>query len=94
MRKRASGTVLSLFLLLGAGGWRVSAADAVNSIICDNGVVEIGDLALTVQDKCGEPDKKEGKFWGYEFGPSTPAYTLEFDENGKVVRILEDQWGS
>jgi hypothetical protein len=66
----------------------------VNSIICDNGVVEIGDLALTVQDKCGEPDKKEGKFWGYEFGPSTPAYTLEFDENGKVVRILEDQWGS
>jgi hypothetical protein len=57
-------------------------------------VVQIGDFFQTVQDKCGEPDKKEGKFWRYNPGPSEPVYTVEFDENGNVVRIIEDQGGS
>ena len=78
-------------------GWICSAAMAAEdatSIMCDGGVVGIGDFFQTVQDKCGEPDKKEGNFWRYNFGPSQPIYTVEFGENGNVVRIVEDQWGS
>jgi hypothetical protein len=94
MSKRFIGIGMALFFLtLGAGNATVAASDNADSIMCDNGVVQIGDFFQTVQDKCGEPDKKEGKFWRYNFGPSEPVYTVEFDENGNVVRIIEDQGG-
>jgi len=94
MKKRDIGIVLALFLMiLAMGPSTVIAATNADSIMCDNGVVQIGDFFQTVQDKCGEPDKKEGKFWRYDFGPSEPVYTVEFDENDKVVRIVEDQGG-
>ena len=95
MKKKEIGIFLTLFLLImGLGRSAATASGDVDSIMCDNGVVQIGDFFQTVQDKCGEPDKKEGKFWRYNFGPSLPVYTVEFDENGKVVRIMEDQGGS
>jgi len=93
--KKSIGICLALFLLiLGLGHSTATASGDADSIMCDNGVVQIGDFFQTVQDKCGDPDKKEGKFWRYNFGPSLPVYTVEFDENGKVVRIMEDQGGS
>jgi len=95
MEKRNLSTVLGLFFLtLAMGGLTVVAAGETDSIMCDNGVVAIGDFFQTVQDKCGEPSKKEGKFWRYNFGPSQPVYTVEFDENGNTVRIMEDQGDS
>jgi len=95
MKKRDIGIVLPLFLVvLGMGHSTVMASDNAESMMCDNGVVRIGDFFQTVQDKCGEPDKKEGKFWRYNPGPSEPVYTVEFDENGNVVQIVEDQGGS
>jgi hypothetical protein len=95
MIKRNLSIVLALFILtLGMGGLTDVRAGETDSIMCDNGVVAIGDFFQTVQDKCGEPDKKEGKFWRYNFGPSQPVYTIEFDENGNTVRIIEDQGGS
>ena len=95
MKKRDLGIFSALFLLiLGLGHSTATASGDAESIMCDNGVVQIGDFFQTVQDKCGEPDKKEGKFWRYNLGPSLPVYTVEFDENGKVVRIMEDQGGS
>jgi hypothetical protein len=94
MSKRDIGIILALFLLImGIGHSTATASGDADSIMCDNGVVQIGDFFQTVQDKCGEPDKKEGKFWRYNFGPSEPVYTVEFDENGKVVRMVEDQGG-
>ncbi|MFZ0243005.1 MAG: DUF2845 domain-containing protein [Desulfobacterales bacterium] len=94
MKKRDIVIAMALILgLLGMGPATVVAAGNAESIMCDNGVVRIGDFFQTVQDTCGEPEKKEGKFWRYNFGPSEPVYTVEFDENGKVVRILEDQGG-
>ncbi len=94
MKKKHLSIVLALCLLtLGMGGLTVVAAGDARSIMCDNGVVEIGDFFQTVQDKCGEPDKKEGKFWRYDFGPSSPVYTVEFDADGNTVRIIEDQGG-
>ena len=95
MKKRDIGIVLALFLvLMGLGHSTAIASGDVDSIMCDNGVVQIGDFSQTVQDKCGEPEKKEGRIWRYNFGPSLPVYTVEFDENDKVVRIVEDQAGS
>ncbi len=94
MKKRCMAIALALFFaMLGMRQTAVVAADNAASIMCDNGVVRIGDFFQTVQDTCGEPDKKEGKFWRYNFGPSEPVYTVEFDENGTVVRIIEDQGG-
>ena len=95
MIKRNLSILLALSVMtLGMGGLTAVAAGETDSIMCDNGAVAIGDFFQTVQDKCGEPDKKEGKFWRYNFGPSLPVYTVEFDENGNTVRIMEDQGGS
>jgi hypothetical protein len=70
------------------------AAEEASSIMCDNGVVNIGDKDTDVQQACGEPNsqKYELNAWVYNFGPSQPVYTVIFKE-GKVVRILEDEWG-
>ena len=76
------------------GGLTVVEVGATDSIMCDNGVVAIGDFSQTAQDKCSEPDKKEGKFWRCSFGPSLSVYTVKFDEIGNTVRIIEDQGGS
>ena len=95
MSKISIYVIVSIFVLtLGMGGSPAIASQDADSMMCDNGVVAIGDFFQTVQDKCGEPDKKEGKFWRYNFGPSQPVYTVEFDENGNTVRIIEDQGGS
>jgi hypothetical protein len=89
MKRRDIGKVLLLFVLvLGVGRLAAIASDDADSMTCDNGVVEI------VQDKCGEPDKKEGNMWRYNPGPAEPVYTLMFDQNGNLVRIVEDQGGS
>jgi hypothetical protein len=74
-------------------GGTLSVAEEASSIMCDNGVVNIGDLDLGVQDKCGEPSIKAQNEWVYNFGPSQPVYTVVFKE-GRVVRILEDESGS
>jgi hypothetical protein len=88
------GNLSMPFMKTRMGGLAVVAAGDTDSIMCHNGVVAIGDFSQTVQDKCGEPEKKEGKFWRYNFGPSLPVYTAEFDDNGNTVRIIEDQGGS
>ena len=87
-------TVALSVLTLSMGSSPAIASQDAESMMCDGGVVEKGDFSQTVQDKCGEPDKKEGKFWRYDFGPSQPVYTVEYDDNGNVVRIIEDQGGS
>ena len=71
----------------------IFAANEVASMTCDNGVVNIGDMDMDVQDKCGEPDSQNMNEWEYNFGPSLPVYTVIFNES-KVVRILEDEQGN
>jgi hypothetical protein len=95
MSRKIINLTLSVFLLtLIVGGSFGIASEEASSMMCDSGVVEKGDFFQTVQDKCGEPDSKEGGFWRYNFGPDQPVYTLEFDENNNVIRIVEDQSGS
>jgi hypothetical protein len=71
----------------------VFAAGEASSIMCDNGVVNIGDTDVSVQETCGEPNTKDMNQWVYNFGPSQPVYTLIFKE-GQLIKILEDEWGS
>jgi len=68
----------------------VLAAEEASTMMCDEGVVNIGDRDTDVQDKCGEPNSQGMNKWVYNFGPSQPVYTVIF-KNGKVVRILEDE---
>jgi hypothetical protein len=69
------------------------AAEEASSIMCDNGVVNIGDMQATVQDTCGEPNSQGMNEWVYNFGPDQPVYTLIF-KDGQLIKILEDEWGS
>ena len=84
--------LVSLAVLLGSYP-SIFAAQEASSIMCDNGVVNIGDMEATVQDTCGEPNSKTFNEWVYNFGPDQPVYTLIF-KDGQLVKILEDEWGS
>lgn len=85
--------VMVYFAVLLSSQCAVFAAQKASSIMCDNGIVNIGDSAAAVQDKCSEPNTKNYNTWVYNFGPDEPVYTVIFDQ-GQVVRILEDEWGS
>jgi hypothetical protein len=94
MKKSRTCLIMSLFLgMVFFASVAIAAEQEVTSMSCDNGTVQIGDYDADVQDKCGEPSTKQWNVWIYNFGPSEPVYTVIFDQN-KVVRILEDQWGS
>ena len=54
--------LLSLAVLFGIYP-TVFAAQEASSIMCDNGVVNIGDAEATVQDTCGEPNSKTFNEW-------------------------------
>ncbi len=84
---------LAFLVMIFCGAVSVYAAEEASSIMCDNGVVNIGDMNTDVQDACGEPNSQQANEWVYNFGPSQPVYTVIFKE-GQVVKILEDEWGS
>jgi len=80
-----------VFLATALGGSiTIFAAEETSTMMCDGGVVNIGDADIDVQDKCGQPDSQSTNEWVYNFGPSQPVYKVIF-KDGKVVRILEDQ---
>ena len=68
----------------------IFAAEDASTMMCDEGVVNIGDADADVQDKCGEPNNQGMNEWVYNFGPSQPVYKVIF-KDGKVERILEDE---
>ena len=65
----------------------IFAAEETSTMMCDGGVVNIGDTDVDVRDDCGEPNTQGANQWVYDFGPSQ-HFTVIFEE-GKVVRILE-----
>ena len=80
-----------IFLATALGGRiTIFAAEEASTMMCDEGVVNIGDADVDVQEKCGEPHTKGMNEWVYNFGPSQPVYKVIF-KDGKVVRILEDK---
>jgi hypothetical protein len=71
----------------------IFAAEETSSMMCDEGVVNIGNSDADVLDTCGQPDSQSMDEWVYDFGPSQPFYTVIF-KDGKVVRILESERGN
>ena len=84
--------LVSLEMVFGVQAY-LSAAEEASSMMCDEGLVNIGDMDLDVQAKCGQPNSQNMNEWVYNFGPSQPVYTVIFNE-GKVVRIMEDDQGN
>ena len=85
--------VAVILLMVLSSGISVFATQEASSIMCDNGEVNIGDMQTDVQEACGQPNSQnyELNAWIYNFGPSQPVYTVLFNKEGKVVRILESQ---
>ena len=75
-----------LVIALGSPGF-IFAAEETSTMMCDEGVVNIGDTDVDVRDNCGEPNTQGANQWVYDFGPSQ-SFTVIFEE-GKVVRIME-----
>lgn len=92
MKQKITYFIVLVFLVMVFSD-NVFAAEEASSIMCDNGVVNIGDMDTDVQDACGEPNSQNENEWTYNFGPSQPTYTVIFKE-GQVVKILEGEWGS
>ena len=86
--------ILAFLALVFGGQTPVFASEEASSIMCDGGVVNIGDMDVDVQDKCGQPNSQNMNEWVYNFGPSQPVYTVIFNESSRVERILEDQSGN
>ena len=48
-----------VFLAMALGGSiPIFAAEETSTMMCDGGVVNIGDADIDVQDKCGQPDSQ------------------------------------
>ena len=91
MKKRNIYFIGLVFLMMALGGSiPIFAAEETSTMMCDEGVVNIGDADVDVQDKCGQPNSQSMNEWVYDFGPSQPVYKVIF-KDGKVVRILEDE---
>jgi len=71
---------IALVILVIAISSSVFATEKATSIMCDSGVVNIGDMDVSVQETCGEPNTKGMNQWVYNFGPSQPVYTLIFKD--------------
>lgn len=71
----------------------IFAGEDVSSMMCDEGVVTIGESDVDVWAACGEPESQSMNEWWYVFGPSQPSYILIF-QDGKVVRIIESETGN
>jgi hypothetical protein len=90
MKKRIIYIICLLFVLMVFGSsTAVLAAEETSTMMCDEGVVNIGATDADVREKCGEPNSQSMDKWIYNFGPSE-YFTVIFKE-GKVVRILEGQ---
>ena len=85
--------VLVFLVTIFSGTASVFGAQETSTMMCDNGVVNIGDMDVAVQDACGEPNSQNMDLWVYNFGPSQPVYTVTF-EQGQVVKIIEDEGGN
>jgi len=75
---------LLLVVMVFGNTFSIFAADETPSVMCDEGILKIGDTDADVREKCGKPNRQSPNEWAYDDGPS---FTVYFEEK-KVVRIL------
>jgi hypothetical protein len=88
MKKRNLYLISLLLLVMVCGNpIFIIAAEETATMMCDEGVVEIGDSDADVREKCGKPNRESTTEWIYT---DDPTFTVYFEEK-KVVRILEER---
>ena len=79
-------SLVFLLIMLGSPAF-IFASKEISTMMCNKGVVRIGDTDVDVRDKCGEPNTETHNKWVYE--PSvSQTFTVIF-KGGKVVQLLE-----
>jgi hypothetical protein len=86
-RKLYAAGLTFLVIALGNPAFIFGAEEETSTMMCDGGVVRIGNTYNEVRANCGNPRTQGGDQWVYEPSPSQ-SFTVIFEE-GKVVRILE-----
>ena len=88
MKKRNIPIIgLLLVVMVFGNTFCIFAAEEADSVMCDQGILKIGDTDADVREKCGKTARESENEWAYDDGP---AFTVYFEEK-KVVRILEDR---
>jgi len=84
MKKRNVYLIALLLVVMMFGNtFSIFAAEETPSVMCDEGILKIGDTDADVRKKCGKPNRESLNEWAYDDGPS---FTVYFEEK-KVVRI-------
>ncbi len=85
MKKRNVYLIGLLLVVMAFGNtFSIFAAEETPSVMCDEGILKIGDTDANVREKCGKPNRESTTEWIYTDGPT---FTVYFEEK-KVVRIL------
>ena len=72
-----------VFLATALGGSiPIFAVEEASTMMCDEGVVKIGDTDADVREKCGEPNSQSMDKWIYECHPSAVVFRFEYPTPG------------
>ena len=74
---------LLIVVMVFGNTFSIFAAEETPSVMCDEGILKIGDTDGDVREKCGKPNRESLNEWAYD---DDPSFTVYFEEN-KVVRI-------
>ena len=86
MKKRNYYLICLLLVVMAFGNtFPIIAAEEADSVVCDEGILKIGDTDADVREKCGKTARESENEWAYD--DATPSFTVYFEEK-KVVRIL------
>ena len=84
MKKRKVYLIgLLLVMMVFGNTFSIFAAEEVPSVMCDEGILKIGDSDGDVREKCGHPNRQSLDEWAYD---DDPSFTVYFEEK-KVIRI-------
>jgi hypothetical protein len=64
----------------------IAMGDDVESTRCNDKIIELGDSAVTVYEKCGEPTRRENT-GGYD----VLYYDLSGEDNIKIIHIEDEK---
>jgi hypothetical protein len=78
---------LLLVVMVFGNSFSIFAAEETTSVMCDEGILKIGDSDGDVREKCGHPNRQSLNEWEYD---DDPSFTVYFEEK-KVVRILVER---
>jgi hypothetical protein len=85
MKKRNIYLIGLLLVVMVCGNtFSIIAAEEADSVMCDEGILKIGDTDADVREKCGKTAHESENEWAYD--DATPSFTVYFEEK-KVVRI-------